>query len=246
MKPMISLFAVMAMTLTAIAGDGKMSDHIKETGPNPMCFNGNVAEAKIYFKDAEGQPLAGYTKYTFKSNDDYSMEVWNHQERVSYTSFETNAEGTQQNKIVEGEHAERRNRTNVLENGNVVKELYADATKDEVHTLKTFTYDEQGRLSTVNHWDDAANGTSEMYIYGDNHIIRKFLDKDGIQGRTDTYLLDQHHNPVKITISDGWGKQEPKVFTFKYTYDNHSNYTQVEMYRDGKLMNTQYREIQYN
>ena len=249
MKPMLSLFAVMALAVSAMATGNTPADHIKDSGPNPMCFNGTVKQAKVYTVTPDGKQMPYSVIYTFKQGIDYTMDVYHGDERVRHDNYVTNTAGNRQDKVVEGEHAAEMSRVNVIENGIIVKELYPDHKTKEERPVKIFSYDEQGRLTGIDHWGDDDNGLIEKYSYKGNTIIRTIghsIDTEDKLTRTDTYELDKHNNPVKITISGGWGASEPKVFTFKYTYDKHGNYTQVGMYRDGKLMNTQHREIAYN
>lgn len=246
MKPVLSFLALVLLAATSHGRDNKVSDHIKDSGPNPMCFDGGVATAKVYTQAADGSTMPNYIIYTFKDNNNYSMDVFSGDERINHEDYITNADGTRQNKITQGEYAERRNRIFVLQDGRIVREVYTDVNKDETRTLKTFSYDGQGRLSTIAHMDGNHNAQQEHYTYEGNTIIRRIIDTDRSIGRTDTYELDEHHNPVKITITDGWQQNKDLVFNFEYTYDEKGNYTQVKSFRNGQLMATQYREIQYN
>ena len=247
MKPVISLIVLLALALSVTAKPTNINKHVGEIGPNPTHFNGKIKTAKIYFKAADGRRLPGHSIYKAENEKAYTIRSVNgNGETNTITIYLTNKDNTKESIVVKDMHEDKvYQKVNILENGNAVRTVSYndDKTKKDQYA---YTYDDQGRLSTVTH---LADGQTENNIYEGNTIVRSLISKDGTSNeltRTDTYELDNHNNPIKIVSRGSWGQTEPKVFTFKYTYDSKGNYTSVEMYRDGKHFSTQYRDIEYN
>ncbi len=220
---------------------------VKETGPDVLHFNGHIKQAKVYTVDAATDQLITYSIYETNGDRAYTIRTFSNDNRLMLLgTYITNNDRTKQD-ITEYLPVNNQNNHYIkyLQDGKPMKVMLLDAQNNE-QDYEVYEYDKAGHLRQIDKMYDTEKGDRNIYAYeGDTVLsITAINTAHEIVYYVFKHELDEHGNPIKVTTHTPIDKQTT-THTYKYTYDEHGNFTQAEMYNGGVLQQKVLRMISY-